>query len=48
MAASTEVFGNISPQDAKKFAIGGFRQAENPKKIRVGKNIGNEAAAELD
>ena len=45
MAASTEVFGNISPQDAKKFAIGGFRQAENPKKIRVGKNIGNENAA---
>jgi hypothetical protein len=40
MAASTEVFGNISPQEANKFAIGGFRQAENPAKIRVGKNIG--------
>jgi hypothetical protein len=48
MAASTEVFGNISPEEARKFAIGGFRQAENPKKIRVGKNIGNEAPAELD
>jgi len=40
MAASTEVFGNISPQEASKFAKGQFRQAEKPSKIRVGKNIG--------
>lgn len=40
MAQAAEVFGTISPQDAKNFAKGEFRQAENPTKIRVGKNIG--------
>lgn len=45
MGQASEVFGTISHDEASKFATGKFKQAENPKKIRAGRNMGGEEPA---